>query len=127
MLGIMGGIDVAVRACELHPGFPLSLSRVMPATLVTPRGACQPPVFLRKSYRTNLTRQSTEFAQWWPQREVARPLAGQKRINHPTAGQMLFEYSSLGVGDLPDMKLIIFTPLDNSSKKLEQLLRDRPR
>jgi transcriptional regulator with XRE-family HTH domain len=75
----------------------------------------------------HLTRQSTEFAQWWPQREVARPLAGQKRINHPTAGQMLFEYSSLGVGDLPDMKLIVFTPLDDSGKKLEQLLRDRPR
>jgi hypothetical protein len=36
-------------------------------------------------------RLSPEFARWWPQREVARPLTGQKRIDHPTAGRMLFE------------------------------------
>ena len=75
-----------------------------------------------------LTRLSPEFAQWWPQREVARPLAGQKRIDHPTAGRMLFEYSSFGVGDLPDMKLIVFTPLEDegTARKLDRLLRDRP-
>jgi transcriptional regulator with XRE-family HTH domain len=74
-----------------------------------------------------LTRLSPEFAQWWPQREVARPLAGQKRIDHPTAGRMLFEYSSLGVGDPPDKKLIVFTPLDDegTALKLDRLLRDR--
>jgi hypothetical protein len=61
---------------------------------------------------TRLTRLSPEFARWWPQREVARPLAGKKHMKHPIAGQMLVEYSSLGVGDSPDMKLIVFTPLD---------------
>src|SRR5271170_186724 len=75
-----------------------------------------------------LTRLSPEFAQWWPQREVARPLAGRKRIDHPTAGRMLFEYSSFGVGDPPDMKLIVFTPLEDegTAGKLDRLLRDRP-
>jgi MmyB-like transcription regulator ligand binding domain len=75
-----------------------------------------------------LTRLSPEFARWWPRREVARPLAGQKRIDHRTAGRMLFEYSSLGVGDPPDMKLIVFTPLEDEGtiRKLERLLRDRP-
>jgi transcriptional regulator with XRE-family HTH domain len=75
-----------------------------------------------------LMRLSPEFARWWPRREVARPLAGQKRIDHPTAGRMLFEYSSLGVGDPPDMKLIVFTPLEDEGtiRKLERLLRDRP-
>jgi transcriptional regulator with XRE-family HTH domain len=73
-----------------------------------------------------LTRLSPEFAQWWPQREVARPLAGQKRIDHPSAGRMLFEYSSFGVGDPPDMKLIVFTPLEDegTARKLDRLLRD---
>lgn len=73
-----------------------------------------------------LTRLSPEFARWWPKREVARPLAGQKRIDHPTAGRMLFEYSSLGVGDPPDMKLIVFTPLEDegTARKLDWLLRD---
>jgi len=56
---------------------------------------------------------------------VARPMAGQKRIAHPTAGRMLFEYSSLGVGDPPDMKLIVFTPLEEEDtvRKLDRLLR----
>ena len=75
-----------------------------------------------------LTHLSPEFAQWWPQREVARPLAGQKRIDHPSAGRMLFEYSSFGVGDPQDMKLIVFTPLEDedTARKLDRLLRDRP-
>ena len=73
-----------------------------------------------------LTRLSPEFALWWPQREVARPLAGQKRIDHPIAGRMLFEYSSFSVGDQPDMKLIVFTPLEDerTAQKLDRLLRD---
>jgi transcriptional regulator with XRE-family HTH domain len=71
---------------------------------------------------------SPEFAQWWSQREVASPLTGQKHIDHPTAGRMVFEYSSLGVGDQPDMKLVIFTPLEEeaTAKKLDRLLRGRP-
>jgi hypothetical protein len=75
-----------------------------------------------------LTRMSPEFARWWPQREVAHPLAGQKRIDHPTAGRMLFEYSSFGTGDPPDMKLIVFTPLEDEGtvQKLDLLLRDQP-
>ena len=81
------------------------------------------PEFERLTAR--LIRLSPEFAQWWPQREVSRPLTGQKRINHPTAGRMLFEYSSLGVGDPPNMKLIVFTPLEdqNTAQKLAMLLR----
>src|SRR5436305_4670952 len=72
-----------------------------------------------------LTRLSPEFARWWPKREVAQPLAGRKRIDHPTAGRMEFEYSSFGVGDQPDMKLIVFTPLeaDGTAKKLNALVR----
>ena len=71
----------------------------------------------------SLMRLSPEFAQWWPQREVARPLAGRKRIDHPIVGRMLFEYSSFGVGDPPDMKLIVFTPLEDEDtiRKLERL------
>jgi len=73
-----------------------------------------------------LLRDSPEFAEWWPQRQVARPLAGTKRIHHPIVGRMLFEYSSLGVGDPAEMKLVVFTPLDDedTASKLERLLRD---
>jgi hypothetical protein len=41
---------------------------------------------------------------------------------------MLFEYSSFGVGNPPDMKLIVLTPLEDegTARKLDRLLRDRP-
>jgi transcriptional regulator with XRE-family HTH domain len=72
----------------------------------------------------HLTRLSPEFAAWWPLREVAEPLAGRKRLDHPAAGRMEFEYSSFSVGDQPDMKLIVFTPLvqDGTARKLARLL-----
>ena len=72
-----------------------------------------------------LSRLSPEFAEWWRRREVARPLSGQKRIDHPTAGRMVLEYSSFGVGDQPDMKLIVFTPIEDEDtpRKLDGLLR----
>jgi hypothetical protein len=40
---------------------------------------------------------------------------------------MVFEYSSLGVSDPPDMKLIVFTPLEDegTARKPDRLLRDR--
>lgn len=74
-----------------------------------------------------LTRLSPEFAAWWPRCELARPLTGEKRINHPAAGRMVFEHSSYGVGDPPDMKLVVFTPLadEGTSRKLDRLLRGR--
>lgn len=83
------------------------------------------PEFERLTAR--LIRLSPEFAQWWPQREVSGRLTGRKRIDHPTAGRMLFEYSSLGVGDPPEMKLVVFTPLadEGTPEKLASLLRAR--
>jgi transcriptional regulator with XRE-family HTH domain len=71
-----------------------------------------------------LIRLSPEFAAWWPRREVAEPLAGRKRLDHPRVGRMEFEYSSFSVGDRPDMKLIVFTPIaeDGTDRKLARLL-----
>jgi transcriptional regulator with XRE-family HTH domain len=73
----------------------------------------------------HLTRVSPDFAAWWPKREVTQPLAGRKRIDHAAAGRMEFEYSSFGIADQPDMKLIVFTPLDEdgTAEKLRVLLR----
>jgi transcriptional regulator with XRE-family HTH domain len=73
-----------------------------------------------------LTRLSPEFRDWWPKHEVLSPLAGFKRIRHPKAGAMSFEYTSFALSDRPDMKLIVFTPLaeTGSAEKLERLLRN---
>ncbi|KAF1004567.1 MAG: hypothetical protein GAK28_03944 [Luteibacter sp.] len=72
----------------------------------------------------NLSRASEAFAQWWDQQAVLRPQSGEKRINHPTAGPMTFEYSSLGIGDSPDLKLIVLTPsqADGTLDALRRLL-----
>ena len=72
----------------------------------------------------SLTRLSPEFAAWWPQREVAQPLTGQKRIKHPRVGSMRFEYSSFGVGESTGIKLIVFTPVSEhgTADKLARLL-----
>lgn len=76
-----------------------------------------------------LKRSSAEFRQWWPRQDVLRPLAGHKRIQHPACGRMVFEYTSFAVSDQPDMKLIVYTPIDEegSATKLAELLRDDQR
>jgi transcriptional regulator with XRE-family HTH domain len=68
---------------------------------------------------------SPEFSDWWPRHEVLMPVSGVKRIDHPSEGRMLFEYTSLAVSDQPDMKLVVYTPLDEerSNEKLKRLLR----
>jgi transcriptional regulator with XRE-family HTH domain len=69
---------------------------------------------------------SREFRQWWPRHEVLRRLSSQKRIAHRTLGRMVFEYTSFAVTDHPDMKLVVYTPLEEagSIEKLETLLHD---
>ncbi|MGP0061894.1 MAG: helix-turn-helix transcriptional regulator [Beijerinckiaceae bacterium] len=73
-----------------------------------------------------LTRQSPEFRQWWPQRDVLRRLSGLKRLKHPTVGTMAFEHMSFAIDDGSDMKLIVYTPLpqENTIAKLNRLLQD---
>lgn len=71
-----------------------------------------------------LTRASREFRDWWPKHQVLAPFAASKRIRHPEAGAMAFEYTSFNLSDRPDMKLVVFTPLDESGTqaKLTTLL-----
>lgn len=73
-----------------------------------------------------LKRTSPEFRVWWPKHEVLSPLSGRKRIRHPIAGPMVFEYSSFNVTGQPDLKLIVYTPLAEAQTvdKLEELLQD---
>ncbi len=81
------------------------------------------PDFERLIARLNAA--SVEFRTWWPKYEVQRPLSGVKRVDHPTAKRMSFEYTSLVVGDPPELRLVVFTPLadDDTAAKLDRLLR----
>jgi transcriptional regulator with XRE-family HTH domain len=73
-----------------------------------------------------LMKASREFREWWPRHEVLRLLSNHKRIQHRTAGRMVFEYTSFAVTDQPDMKLVVYTPLEEAQtvRKLEALLHD---
>jgi transcriptional regulator with XRE-family HTH domain len=72
-----------------------------------------------------LRRKSPEFRKWWPKHEVLRQLSSVKRIRHPLAGRMGFEHTSFAVTDHADMKLVVYTPLeeDRTAERLETLLR----
>jgi transcriptional regulator with XRE-family HTH domain len=73
-----------------------------------------------------LTAASPQFRAWWPRRDVLRRLSGVKKIHHPRAGAMAFEHMSLSIDDGSDMKLIVYTPLEeeDSIAKMAALLRD---
>jgi transcriptional regulator with XRE-family HTH domain len=71
-----------------------------------------------------LMRVSPEFRELWPRQDVLRSLGSYKRIKHPVAGRMTFEYTSFEVTGQADMKLIVYTPLDrdHTAEKLDALL-----
>ena len=71
-----------------------------------------------------LKQQSPEFRAWWPRHEIVAPLTGIKRVNHPLKGLMAFEHTGLALMTQPDMKLIVYTPLDehDTNRKLAELL-----
>ena len=73
---------------------------------------------------TGLKRVSPKFRELWTRQDVLRVLSSHKRIRHPVAGRMAFEYTTLLVTGQADMKLVVYTPLekDNTVEKLGALL-----
>lgn len=53
---------------------------------------------------------SPEFRSWWPRHDVLRQPSTVKRIHHPSAGELIFEYMSLDVTDRPGMRFVVCTP-----------------
>jgi transcriptional regulator with XRE-family HTH domain len=72
-----------------------------------------------------LQRESPEFALWWPRHEVAGRGGVRKEITHPTAGHMVFEHNALILSDAPDVRVVLYTPLDedDTPTKLAALTR----
>ena len=73
---------------------------------------------------TLMTR-SPEFRQCWQRHDVSRYVSINKRILHPVAGRMVFEYNSLTADDRSGAKLVIYTPLaaEQTQEKMKDLLR----
>jgi len=72
----------------------------------------------------DLQLRSPEFRAWWPDHEVRGGQEGRKTLNHPQVGYLVFERLTFQVFDTPDLKVTVYTPLEETDtpRKLEQLL-----
>jgi transcriptional regulator with XRE-family HTH domain len=75
----------------------------------------------------DLMLRSPEFRAWWPAHEVLDAEEGHKTFNHPQAGYLMFEHLTFQVVDAPDLKVNVYTPLDEADTpaKLSRLLSER--
>lgn len=57
-----------------------------------------------------LSRRSPEFAAMWREGDVRRCGEGVKRLRHPVAGEIAFEYPAFAVDGRPDLGMVVYTP-----------------
>ncbi|WP_232101499.1 MmyB family transcriptional regulator [Paenibacillus sp. URB8-2] len=71
-----------------------------------------------------LTQISQEFKEMWQRQEVLYAPEGNKVIDHPVAGELIFQHLSFTVTDLPELQVVINTPLDgtDTADKVKRLL-----
>ena len=72
----------------------------------------------------DLQRVSPEFRAWWPRHDVRGRGDAQKTIEHPLVGRLMFEHTTLQVATMPELKVMIYTPLPGTDTlaKLQRLL-----
>jgi len=63
---------------------------------------------------------SPEFAEWWPEHDVAGFQTRLRRYNHPRAGTLTFEYQQMIPSEWPYLRVICQLPLpgDDSAQRL---------
>jgi transcriptional regulator with XRE-family HTH domain len=63
---------------------------------------------------------SEEFAEWWPQLDVARFQTRLRRYRHPRAGDLVFEYQQLTPSEWPGLRVVCQLPVpgDDSAQRL---------
>ena len=63
---------------------------------------------------------SPEFAEWWPQLDVALFQTRLRRYDHPRAGELVFEYQQLTPSEWPSLRVVCQLPVpgDDSAQRL---------
>lgn len=63
---------------------------------------------------------SPEFAEWWPQLDVAQFQTRLRRYSHPRAGELVFEYQHLTPNEWPSLRVVCQLPVpgDDSAARL---------
>ncbi|MFC0598545.1 helix-turn-helix transcriptional regulator [Streptomyces palmae] len=67
---------------------------------------------------------SPEFAEIWAEHRICDATSGSKAVAHPEAGELIFDYTTLTLPDLPGHRLILHTPATGtqSQERLAALL-----
>jgi transcriptional regulator with XRE-family HTH domain len=66
---------------------------------------------------------SAEFAELWARHEVAGPALRTLRFRHPGAGAMTFTRTELHVAAAPDLRIAVYSPLDEATRARLPLTR----
>ncbi|GCE14587.1 helix-turn-helix transcriptional regulator [Tengunoibacter tsumagoiensis] len=61
--------------------------------------------------RDRLMQVSPEFRQWWSQHDIGTMNVERKELNHPRAGLLVLQPTTLVLADDPNLKLFLYTPL----------------
>jgi transcriptional regulator with XRE-family HTH domain len=63
---------------------------------------------------------SPEFAEWWPQLDVAQFQTRVRRYSHPRAGDLVFEYQHMTPNEWPTLRVVVQLPVpgDDSAERL---------
>ena len=66
---------------------------------------------------------SAEFAAWWSEHAVSEAQSGHKTYQHPLAGELRFDFTSLVVCDAHGLRLIVSSPTTTSPPARRRLAR----
>jgi transcriptional regulator with XRE-family HTH domain len=72
-----------------------------------------------------LSAASPEFATLWTRHEVASPGSRTKHFLHPEAGLLRLRSTSLAVADMPEARIVVYTPMDDDTRQRLALTRRR--
>ncbi|HWA50602.1 MAG TPA: helix-turn-helix transcriptional regulator [Dongiaceae bacterium] len=77
-----------------------------------------------KALVEELSQASPAFAAMWRDNAVSRHGEGVKRMKHPIAGPLTFDYSTFAVDGRPDLGLVIYTPATPAdAERVRKLLK----
>jgi hypothetical protein len=77
------------------------------------------------SFIRRLCAASPEFAELWARHEVASPASHTKHFLHPIAGVLRLLSTSLAVADMPEARIVVYTPADEETRRRLPLTRRR--
>jgi transcriptional regulator with XRE-family HTH domain len=75
-----------------------------------------------------LSQASPEFAAMWRDNDVRSYGEGLKRMRHPIAGPIAFEYSAFAVDGRPDLGMVVYNPATpQDAQRIRALIKAKPK